>query len=236
MRIRIIYPVVEGALGPDAVPALPSFMDAVDAEPAWLTGGPSSIETRGDEARVLPAVLDAVEKATVEGVDGIVLNCFMDPALGAARESTQLPVAAPAQSAMTLATTLGDRFSVILPAASGAPIVTELAHAYVGRERLASVRGVEMPVAELREHDRLVTALCEQAERAIAEDGAQVLILGCTGMCGVTTAFRAALAHHDVPVIDPTVAAVSAVVSQLMLGVHHSGRAYALPAWRREAR
>ncbi|MFE4667032.1 aspartate/glutamate racemase family protein [Streptomyces sp. NPDC056716] len=233
MRIRIIYPVVEGALGDDVVPALPSY---VRPEIGWLADGPPSIETRADEAHALPALLDAVESAAADGVDGIVLSCFMDPGLGAARELTRLPVTAPAQSAMTMAITLGDRFSVILPAASGAPVVRELAHTYVGRDRLASVRGVEMPVAELRDHELLVTRLVEQAERAVADDGADVLILGCTGMGGVTDAFRAALAHHDVPVIDPTAAAVSAVVSQLTLGVRHSGPAYALPAWRTEAR
>ncbi|ADB50564.1 aspartate/glutamate racemase family protein [Conexibacter woesei] len=233
IRIQILTPVVKGVLDDDVIPRLPSF---VQAEAGWLTEGPSSIESRTDEARAVPAMLDAVVAAAADGVDGVVLNCFMDPAVGAARELTHLPVAAPGQSAMTLASTLGGRFSVILPAASGAPIVAEQAHAYVGRERLASVRSVEMAVAEMRDRDRLVTGLVEQAERAIGEDGADVVILGCTGMCGVTSAFRAALAHHDVPVIDPTVAAVGAVVSQLMLGVHHSGSAYALPAWRREAR
>ncbi|MGW6458610.1 aspartate/glutamate racemase family protein [Streptomyces sp. NPDC055078] len=233
MRIRIIYPVVEGSLGNDVVPALPSF---VRPETGWLADGPSAIETRADEAHALPALLDAVETATADGVDGIVLGCFMDPGLGAARELTHVPVSAPAQAAMTMAVTLGDRFSVILPAASGAPVVRELAHTYVGLDRLASVRGVEMPVAELRNHELLVARLVEQAKRAIADDGAHALILGCTGMGGVTDAFRTALSHHDIPVIDPTAAAVSAVVSQLMLGVRHSGPAYAVPAWRTEAR
>jgi len=233
IRIQILTPVVRGVLNDDVIPTLPSF---VRAEAGWLAEGPSSIECRVDEARAVPAMLDAVIAAAADGVDGIVLNCFMDPAVGAARELVQVPVAAPAQSAMTLASTLGDRFSVILPAATGAPIAVELAHAYVGRERLASVRSVDIAVAEMHDRDRLVSGLVEQAERAIADDGAHVLILGCTGMCAVTSAFRAALAHHDVPVIDPTVAAVGAVVSKAMLGVHHSGPAYAVPAWRTEVR
>ncbi|WP_320671379.1 aspartate/glutamate racemase family protein [Patulibacter defluvii] len=233
VRIAIVNPVVEGALDPDAVPELPPF---ATADVRWLEAGPSSIECRADSARAVPAMLDEVVAAAADGVDGIVLNCFMDPGLGPARELVRVPVAAPAQSAMTLAATLGDRFSVILPAASGAPIVVDQAHAYVGRERLASVRSVEMPVAELRDHERLTAGLVEQAQRALAEDGAHAIILGCTGMCGVTRGFRAALADHDVPVIDPTLAAVGAVVAQAIGGVHHSGSAYALPAWRTEVR
>ena len=230
MRIRIITPVVKGVLGDDIIPSLPSF---VQAEAGWLAQGPPSIECRVDSAHAIPSLLDAVLAAAADGVDGMVLNCFLDPGIGAARELTRVPVAVPAQSAMTLATTLGDRFSVILPAASGTPMVVGLADAYVGRGRLASVRSVEMAVAEMRDHKRLVAGLVEQAERAIKEDGAHVVILGCTGMCSVVKAVTTALAHHDVPVIDPTTAAIGAVVSQLMLGVRHSGPAYALPSWRR---
>lgn len=229
MRIRVINTVVKDVLSDDVLPPLPDF---VSAEVDWLDEGPSTIECRADEARAVPLALDRIVAAAAEGVDGIVVNCFMDPALAPARELVRVPVAGPAQSAMTLATTLGDRFSVILPAASGAPIVAEQAAAYVGRDRLASVRSVEMPVAELRDRERLVRGLVAEAGRAIEEDGAHVVILGCTGMCGVTSAVRAALAGRDVPVLDPTLAAVGAVVAQCVAGVAHSGAAYALPAWR----
>jgi hypothetical protein len=51
-------------------------------------------------------------------------------------------------------------------------------------------------------------------------------------MCAVTGAVRDALAGRDVPVIDPTLAAVGNVVAQALQGAHHSSAAYALPAWR----
>ena len=229
MRIRVINTVVEGVLSDDVVPPLPGF---IAGETDWLPEGPSSIECRADEARVVPLVLDRVLAAAADGVDGIVLNCFMDPAVEPARELVHIPVAGPAQSSMALASTLGARFSVILPAASGAPIVAEQAARHVGRERLASVRAVEMPVAELHDAERLSAALVTEAERAIDDDGADVVILGCTGMCGVTRRVRDALGGRDVPIIDPTLAAVGAVVAQVVLGVHHSGAAYAVPAWR----
>jgi allantoin racemase len=228
MRIRVINPVVRDVLGDGILPPVPDF---VAAELDWLDDGPSSIECRADEARVVPLVLDRVVAAAADGVDGIVLNCFMDPGLAAARELVHVPVAGPGQSAMALAATLGDTFSVILPAATGAPIVVEQAAAYVGRHRLASVRSVEMPVAELADHDRLVAGLVTQAERAIEADGAHSVILGCTGMCSVTAAVARALEDRDVPVLDPTLAAVGAIVAQAVSGIHHSGRAYAVPAW-----
>lgn len=233
MKIRLINTVVRDVITDEMLPPVPDF---VELEVDWLDEGPSSIECRVDDALCVPAVLERVRAAAPE-VDGIVVNCFMDPALEPARELAHVPVAGPAQSAMTLATTLGQTFSVVLPAASGAPIVVDEAVRYVGRDRLASVRSVEMPVAELHDSERLTEGLLEQAERAIGEDGAHVVVLGCTGMCGVTAAVRRGLEErgHDVPVIDPTLSAIGSVVTQLLTGVHHSGRAYALPAWRTQA-
>ncbi|WP_277223052.1 aspartate/glutamate racemase family protein [Mycolicibacterium hassiacum] len=231
MNIRIIHPVVEGAVE-DALPALPDF---VCATTEWLDEGPSSIECRYDEAMCTPLVLERIRRAAAEGVDGVVVNCFMDPALRAAREMVSIPVAGPGESAMMLACLLGRMFSVVLPAASGEPIVEEQAAVYVGRQRLASVRSVEMPVAGMRDHERLLPTLVEQGRLAVEEDGADVVILGCTGMGGVSEGFRREFGSLGlgVPVIDPTTAAVSAIVAQVMSGVAHSERAYALPSWRK---
>jgi allantoin racemase len=229
MRIRVIHPVVQDVLSDDVLPPVPGF---VELDSDWLPEGPPSIECRADEARAVPFVLDRVLAAAADGVDGVVLNCFMDPGLAAARELVRIPVAGPGQASMALAAMLGDTFSVILPATSGAPIVAEQATRYVGRERLASVRGVEMPVAELHDHSRLVAGLVHEAERAIDDDGAHVVILGCTGMSAVTRDVQEALAGRDVPVLDPTLSAIGATASQAIQGVCHSGAAYALPSWR----
>lgn len=231
-RIRIIHPVSRNGSLDGSLPELPAF---VDVETDWLPNGlPASIECRQDKAAVQPAVLDRVRAAMEEGVDGIVINCFMDPGLEAAREVSPVPVAGPAQSAMTLALSLGQSFSVILPAESGEPIVRRQARDYVGSGRLASVRSVAMPVAELENADRLVDALVTQAERAIEQDGAEVVILGCTGMSYATDRVRRRLSGRRVPILDPTLCAVGAVLAQTIQSVSHSSLGYRLPEWREQ--
>jgi allantoin racemase len=231
IRVRVVNAVVPGIYSDDALPPLPGF---VRGEVDWLESGPSVIECLEDDARCVPPLLDRVRAAATDGADGIVINCFMDPGLHAARELVHLPVAALAESAMTLAVTLGQTFSVVLPAASGGPKVTDQARLYVGADRLASVRGVEVPVADLSDHERLIRQLGEQAELAITKDAAQVVILGCSGMSAVAAAVKQGIAErgYDVPVIDPTLAAVMSVVAQHTLGVHHSGYAFPLPSWK----
>lgn len=234
IRIRVVNAVTPGVLGDDILPEMPDF---IRTEVDWLEHGPSSVECRYDDTLAVPGILERVRAAADDGVDGILINCFMDPGLKVARELVHVPVVGPAESAMLLASSLGQSFSVILPARSGVPIAEEEAVAYGVRDRVASIRSVEIPVAELRDQSRLSAALLEQAERALSEDGAHTVILGCTGMCAVTAAVRAGLAKggYDVPVIDPTLAAVGMLVSLHIIGVHHSGLAYDLPSWRKGA-
>ncbi|MCZ7663747.1 MAG: aspartate/glutamate racemase family protein [Thermoleophilia bacterium] len=221
-----------GILNEGALPRLPEF---IQAEIDWLPEGPTSIESRYDDAIAVPLILDRVRKAAQEGVDGVVINCFMDPGLQAARELVRIPVAGPAQSAMLLAAGLGQTFSVILPASSGTPIVVDQATVYGVRERLASVRSVGMPVAELVQADRLVAGLLEQAGLAVSEDGAHSIILGCTGMSHVTERVKSEFAAtgFGAPVLDPTLAAIGALLGWRVLGVAHSEKAYESPEWRR---
>lgn len=232
VEIKVVNPVVQGVLGDDILPPVPDF---VRLQPVWLPEGPSSVESRYDSVMTVPRLLEAV-RAAAEEADGIVINCFMDPGLKAAREIVTVPVAGPAEAAMLLASTLGQSFSVILPAASGAPITREEAIAYGVADRLASVRSVEMPVAALADRERLTGALTEQAELALEKDGAHVVILGCTGMCAVTSAVRKEMRNrgHEVPVIDPTLAAVGWVVSAYINGVRQSPLCYSLPSWKSE--
>ena len=54
--------------------------------------GPVSIESAYDEALATPPVLELVRQANQEGYDAIVLACFSDPGLDAAKELSDVPV------------------------------------------------------------------------------------------------------------------------------------------------
>ncbi len=213
---------------------MPPFPDFVTVEQDWLEEGPTAIECLYDEAISVPPLLERVKKAAADEVDGIVIGCFMDPGLRAARELVRVPVAGLAESAMLLAGGLGQSFSVILPARSGIPKVVDQAISYGVRDRLASVPCLEIPLSEYSDREKLVRETVKLAERALKEDDAHTLIMGCTGMSPVTEAVKRELHEHghDVPVIDPIQAAVGMLLAHHTMGVTHSLRAYALPSWR----
>jgi allantoin racemase len=130
---------------------------------------------------------------------------------------------------MSLALHLGRKFSVISVLANTASWVEIQALKFGVERRLASAIGIEIPVLELENSpDRTVAAIVAAAQEAIARHGAEVIILGCTGMAALASAVRERL---SVPVIEPAAAAVKLAELLVSLGLrHHRGRTYLPPS------
>jgi allantoin racemase len=69
-----------------------------------------------------------------------------------------------------------------------------------------SIRSVEIPVPELStSQEKLIEKLFGQMIKAIKNDGAEVMVLGCTEMMGVADIVQGMLNEkgYDVPVVNP---------------------------------
>ena len=73
---------------------------------------------------------------------------------------------------------------------------------------------------------RAVEAIVEQAERAVRDDKAEVICLGCGGMAGLDEQIRQ---RTGVPVVDGVTAAVTIAESLVRMGVRHLHQLLALP-------
>src|SRR5437879_12324710 len=86
-----------------------------EVEVRSLKSGPHHLEYHAYEAWVTPDVLTMVVAAERDGFDAAVIGCFYDTGLRAARElATRIPVAAPCESAIHIASPLGGSFSVLV--------------------------------------------------------------------------------------------------------------------------
>ena len=76
--------------------------------------------------------------------------------------------------------------------------------------RVCCVRCVDIPVLDLQNHEKVVAALVRESLKAIREDGAQAISLGCTAMIDVAEDVQAALKSqgYEIPVIEAAQAAV----------------------------
>lgn len=198
----------------------------------FLDRGPASIESEYEEVLAAPDVVIKAKEAETHGADAIVVSCILDPGVHAARELVSIPVLGPAQVSMHLAAMLGPSFSLITVQKSLIPPLHRLTRLYGLSDHLASVRTIEVPVLDLRRNtDRVVKALISESARAIDEDGAYVIIFGCTGLAGMAKAVDEGLRQsgYEVPVIDPTVTAIRLAPTLVHAGLSHSKLAYPFP-------
>lgn len=184
-----------------------------------LTAGPASVETLFDEAFSGPGIIELVI-ANRDRYDGIIINCFADPAVEAARELVEIPVIGPAEASLLLATTLGHKFSVISTFKNTGPWVERQARALGLESRMASAIGVEIPVLQLYSDPEATSReIIAAARTAIERDGAEVIVLGCTGMALLAESIRKDL---GVPVVEPAAAALKTLQMLFDLGLRHS--------------
>jgi len=122
----------------------------VEIEVVNIKAGPSSIETFYDEAFALPEILKTIDEYEYKSrCDAIVINCFVDPAVNAARELTDVPVVGPAEASMMIALMLGHKFGVISTFRNSGPWIELQARNMGIEQRLAGAIGVDIPVLEL---------------------------------------------------------------------------------------
>ncbi len=188
--------------------------------------GPGAIENRIDSALAVPALMDGVVRAERQGYDAVIISCFGDPGLDACRELVSIPVTASGQAAMHVAAQLGARFSIIAPNAGGGSRRLENPRKYGFATHYASTRGSGLSVMDLAcDRDRTLDRLTEVGRRAVEEDGADTLILGCMSMAfhGVDRALSTAI---GVPVVNPIPASLMFAELLARSGISHSPLAY----------
>lgn len=197
-----------------------------------LEFGTASIEARVDDALAAPGVLQRAMEAEREGTSAVIVNCMNDPGVLAAREMVRIPVIGPLEASMHLAAMLSHRFSIITTGSSDIPAVEELVQRYHLRQKLASVRALDIPVLELLEDAQAtLEAMTAATEAAVRQDGAGAIIPGCTLLAEITPQVVERLAARGiaVPVLNPPLVALHLAEMLIALRLSHSQRAYPPP-------
>jgi allantoin racemase len=185
-------------------------------------GGPASIQGRADGEAALPGLFAEVDRAA--GFDVIIIACFDDTGLYAARQRTQIPVIGIGEAAFHMAMFVADRFSVVTTLSVSVPVIEENLSAYGLGQRCALVRASNVPVLELERPGSVAReTISSEIAAALAEDGADAIVLGCAGMADLAAELSA---RHRVPVVDGVAAAVklAEALIALKLQTSQSGR------------
>jgi len=227
MRLQIINPNTTESMtrkiGAAARAVARADTEVVAVNPEF---GPASIEGYFDEAFSLPGLLDEIAKASE--ADAFVIACFDDTGLEAARCATAAPVIGIGEAAFHMVGLVAEKFSVVTTLSrSIVPIERNLTK-YGLIARCARVRAAEVAVLALEDEGSDARSRIEaEIARALDEDGAEAIVLGCAGMADLA---RALGERFGVPVLDGVACAVALAESAVRLGLVTSKRnTYAAP-------
>ena len=181
-------------------------------------GGPVSIEGYYDEALSVPGLLLMIQ--TVPAFDAVIIACFDDTGLDAARCLTDRPVIGIGEAAYHFAAMLANKFSVVTTLARSVPALEHNLHKYGLAARCARVRSSEVAVLEL-EHSGsdACNRISAEIGRAVVEDRAEAIVLGCAGMADLAGRLQA---EHGLPVLDGVACAVRMAEAMVGLGMRTS--------------
>jgi allantoin racemase len=178
--------------------------------------GPRSIEGFTDEVLAAYHLVDVVAGARGK-YDGIVIACYGDPAVSACREISDVPVVGIAEATFHMASLVAHTWSVVTVLPRVRPLLLEVVHRVGLQDRCASVRSAPLTVLEIEaDLDRAKRLITAEARKAIDEDGAEAILLGCAGMGPLDKAMQAEL---GVPVFDGTACAVKLLEGLIAYGV-----------------
>ncbi|MDR6395908.1 aspartate/glutamate racemase family protein [Herbaspirillum seropedicae] len=218
MRIKLINPNTTWSMT-EAMTACARQVAAAGTEVIGVSPemGPASIESHYDEALAVPGLLQEIERGERDGYDAYVIACFGDPGLSAARELAQGPVIGIAEAAMHMASLIAPSFSVVTTLARTSGMAWHLAERYGMQRFCRNVRACEIAVLELEDPASDARArITDECRRALAEDGAEAIVLGCAGMAELCAAIGRDI---GAPVIDGVTAAVKLAESLVALGL-----------------
>lgn len=162
--------------------------------------GARYIGSRISAAIAAHAALDAFASHYRPTHSGVLLACFGDPGLDALAEMSPVPVTGMAAASMLVAAGRARRVGILTGGERWIPMLKEFVTGLGLADRLACVRAVSATGAQIAaDPESAFTELAAQANAAVREDGAEIVILGGAGLTGLVPALQPRV---NVPLLD----------------------------------
>lgn len=232
MKIQLLLPFIINA---DNDRYLREFVQP-DVDIAGLTKGRIT-ETRLDAALTLREELEAIKKAEKDGYDAVVMGCALDPGVEEAREIVKIPVLGCFETTLHLAGILGNRLCVFVPSGRyGIRMQSQNAKRY-GFQNVSfraltfyARQAIELSFQykETGKMNEGIELVINEAVRAIEDDEADILALGCNALAWTVPPVKAELNKkgYDISFIIPITASIEVAKAMVNLGLTHSNLFY----------
>jgi allantoin racemase len=177
-------------------------------------GAPQFLETYRDELLAAPGMMQ-LARVNEDDFDAIIIACHCDPNLDAMKEICSIPVVGIGEASMKLATMLGHTFSVVTTHIHSIPGKEANARKMHLQDLMVSVRAPRKGEEDLGDEQLFL----ELSRRAVEDDLAEVIVLGCAGLTGMDKLIEKEL---GVPVLDGVICALIIATGLVRYGVSTS--------------
>jgi allantoin racemase len=172
--------------------------------------GPTYYEENAvGHAMAIPGIVHAILTYQHE-YDAVLIGCFGDPGLTAARAVAEIPVIGPAEASFILVRLTARRFGVVAIGDGDMLGLEMYLSAPTPESRCVGVEMIDMPIGEVFDDISRTTERLLSAGRRLCACGAEAIILGCMsfGFHPFADELRTTL---SIGVIDPLHASIAAL-------------------------
>jgi len=191
-----------------------------------LKRGPEAIQSEYDEANVTPFILEEVTLSVRRAYDAIIIYCFSDPALPAAREISTIPVLSIGESSQLFAMALADRIGILATVDQTIPKLRRKLAAKGISSRFPSIHALNIPVLDYDHAEKVMDRALDVASRMVHEDRIEALLLGCGSLFNIKERLQDTL---SIPVVAPGEVALKHAEMLVELRLSHSKKSFMMP-------
>jgi Asp/Glu/hydantoin racemase len=180
-----------------------------------LAEGPYGVESQADVDSVAMPLRALIARDRDSAA--FVIACYSDPGLHVCREATDRPVFGIAECGVLTALARAETFGVIAIAQRSIRRHLRYLRQMGLMDRLTAERPLNMTVAETASGEGTLAKMIEVGRALRDQDGAGAIVMGCAGMARHRRPLEQAL---EIPVIDPTQAAVTMALGAVQFANH----------------
>jgi allantoin racemase len=176
----------------------------------------------------VPGILQKIKEAEQEEYDAVMVDCFTDSGVELAKIAANIPIVGPAESSLHLSCLLADKFGWITPMDEGVVFHWRQVNTLGLADKITSIKALNISLLDIYKNKSLAGEKITELARGLVQQGAQLILIGCTGILpALGTGSANKLSRIlGVTVIDPFAVALKTAEMLVSLNLRQSKIAF----------
>ena len=169
-------------------------------------GGGAEVYAFGtrDALTLGPLYPERCARAERDGFDAVIIHCFIDPGLRAARQRVRIPVVGPGEVTLSAGSTLSGKIGMVTPSNETVDSHWEQLRELGLEKQFVGIEAIECPLLPFPQQDaRVMTDALVAAGRRLVAKGAELICPSGLAYIPIRVSAVEASRKLEIPVLDP---------------------------------